>query len=315
MERAPHELGGGPDEHRWGVLWQHRDDLLRLARWRVPSQADAEDIVHDALALAAARPEIRLDTAGAWLNRVVRNKAADLARERAHHHRRILYQHRTTDTCEPCDERVCDEDEARYLRSRLAQLPPRQRSALLLTAEGLSVGQVAEAMAATPKAVENLLRKARVALRSSVLAFSSLLPVAGARVRRRAQVLALALTGSAVIYGAFVRPVPADAPVGVSGTDAVAVAVAQQEADWRVRTVLGPSQSVRRPSPQGSGSHVRSDDPWLDSVRLRIHGSEIGTPTVEQKGPFTEVIREIQACLRDGLEVTAGYVGCRAAPH
>nr|MDT0664477.1 sigma factor [Micromonospora sp. DSM 115978] len=52
------ELNSGPpnSQLRWSLLVPHRERLVRIARRRLPSLADAEDCVHEALVRAAAFP-------------------------------------------------------------------------------------------------------------------------------------------------------------------------------------------------------------------------------------------------------------------
>src|SRR4051794_33252300 len=118
-------------EARWQTIWQHRADLLRLARSRVATESDAEDVVHEAMTLAAADPRVELDRAGAWLNRVVRNRCADIARERSYADKRVIYEYGRARVQPLTEDIVCDNAEAAFLTQMLETLPSRQHEALL----------------------------------------------------------------------------------------------------------------------------------------------------------------------------------------
>ena len=51
---------GGCDPDRWANLWTHRARLVALARQRVDSREDAEDLAHDAL-LRAVTSQVELE--------------------------------------------------------------------------------------------------------------------------------------------------------------------------------------------------------------------------------------------------------------
>lgn len=161
--------GGGSSVERWTILVGHRDSLLALARTRLPNKEDVEDVVQEVLILATYDPSVRLDTAGAWLNRVLRNKCVDAARKRALHKHALAYGVRMSVPDPPIDEEICDRDEARFLEARLRTLPRRQQEALLLLAQGLTGREIANRMNSTTKAIERLLAKGRSKLRQAAL--------------------------------------------------------------------------------------------------------------------------------------------------
>ncbi len=67
----------------------------------------------------------------------------------------------------PPDARLAAEERDRAIRAALDQLPDRQRMAVVLRYyEDLSLGEIAESMDATYKAVERLLARARASLES-----------------------------------------------------------------------------------------------------------------------------------------------------
>jgi len=147
----------------WTAMEAHRAALTAIARRRLPSAADAEDAVQEAFVRAAARSdELRHETLGAWLTRVVVNICNDFHRRR---------EQPAADPQPDCrvqlghEDAICDRAEARWLAGQLAALPERQRQALLLRAAGNPVADIAAAMGVPPKAGEALLKRARTAMR------------------------------------------------------------------------------------------------------------------------------------------------------
>lgn len=62
---------------------QHRGGLLRFIRGRVPTDADAEDVLQDVFAQLAVQPEVQaIEQMGAWLYRVARNRITDRYRKK-----------------------------------------------------------------------------------------------------------------------------------------------------------------------------------------------------------------------------------------
>lgn len=62
---------------------EHRGGLLRFIRGRVPTDADAEDVLQDVFAQLAVQPEVEaIEQMGAWLYRVARNRITDRYRKK-----------------------------------------------------------------------------------------------------------------------------------------------------------------------------------------------------------------------------------------
>lgn len=157
------------------AVWAHREELLRMARRRTGSVADAADVVDEALARALAAPGLDADRVGAWLNVVTRNLCADLDRERARAPRREAYERRLAGRSPTPEDLVLAAERAAEIRARLDRLPARQLEAVLLRASGLPVGEVAERMGVTYKVAEGLLDRARAALRGLLRAIARVL--------------------------------------------------------------------------------------------------------------------------------------------
>jgi RNA polymerase sigma-70 factor, ECF subfamily len=153
------------------VVLPHLDAALRLARWLVGNEHDAEDVVQDA-SLRAFR-YFRTFTGGngrAWFLRIVRNTC---------YGRRVL-SHAPSD---PFDEEhhsgarpaldpealLLQTDDAALVERAMRRLPDRSHELLVLRElEGLSYQEVADAMGIPCGTVMSGLSRARQAFRGAV---------------------------------------------------------------------------------------------------------------------------------------------------
>ncbi|MFP1630060.1 sigma-70 family RNA polymerase sigma factor [Streptomyces sp. 5K101] len=154
------------EAERWQRIWGHREALLRVARRRSASPEDAEDAVHEAMVRAMERPELDDERLGGWLTTVTMRLCVDrhrqVAREAEVHQRaaRGLPGYVTV------EDGVCDRAEAHWLTRRgREELPGRQAEALGLQVQGLELGQIAQRMGLSYRAVQSLLARARKTLR------------------------------------------------------------------------------------------------------------------------------------------------------
>jgi RNA polymerase sigma-70 factor (ECF subfamily) len=155
--------------------------LFRLAARMLGSLEEAEDALQDAYiraydALRAGRFDGRasLDT---WLYRIVANTALDALRARRRRARWGLFTlgagapGALVEPAEPPEqvssaERIAARDALRELSAWIDELPPDQRTALVLKEiEGLPTGEVASIMGSSVGAVEQRLVRARATLR------------------------------------------------------------------------------------------------------------------------------------------------------
>jgi len=120
------------------VVDQYRSGLLRFIRGRVPTDADAEDVVQDVFAQLASQPEVSaIEQMSAWLFRVARNRITDRYRKKKTSaledlvyededggidFRRILIA-----SDEDPDTRMLRDIFWNELRDALSELPPEQR--------------------------------------------------------------------------------------------------------------------------------------------------------------------------------------------
>jgi RNA polymerase sigma-70 factor (ECF subfamily) len=144
---------------------------LRLADRTLGDRAGAEDVVQVALTrmwtMAARFDPVRGSVEG-WFRRIVVNLCLDRRRSI-----RLVSPLEAADNVpsgapDPFESAV-ENDQRVRLDAAMAQLAPRQRAALsMFHGEGLSMAEIAEAMGATPKAVEGLLGRARIELRNLI---------------------------------------------------------------------------------------------------------------------------------------------------
>ena len=147
---------------------------LGLATRVLGNRADAEDVVQIALArlwTLAGRYDPDRGSVGAWFRRVLINLCLDRRRSIR------LVQTRVTTTLDDAwdiadpgpdpAQAAAANARARRIDAAMEQLNPRQRAAIaLFHGEGASMAEVAEALDTTPKAVEGLLGRARMELKS-----------------------------------------------------------------------------------------------------------------------------------------------------
>lgn len=125
----------------------------------------AAELAQEALARACENwPKVsQMDAPGAWLHRVALNLSSSYFRRRAAE-RRAGERYRSWQVEDPPP----DQAEALAVRSAVARLPPRQRTALVLRFySDLSVQQTAEVMKCAPGTVKSLTSHALASLRSS----------------------------------------------------------------------------------------------------------------------------------------------------
>ncbi len=139
---------------------------LRVAQRMLNDRAEAEDLAQEAmLRLWRIAPEWRQGEAkvSTWLYRVVTNLATDRLRRR----RGVGLDEapEIPDGAASALERMIEDDRAQALELALAQLPARQRQAVVLRhLEGMSNPEIAAAMEIGVEAVESLTARGKRAL-------------------------------------------------------------------------------------------------------------------------------------------------------
>ncbi len=151
------------------LVRRHQERAWRIAYHYVGDRAEAEDLAQEAFLriLSAAggyRPSARFTT---YLYRVVANLCLDHRRRK----RPSLPGDLPTEqgTVGSPDARLAAEERDHLIQAALDRLPNRQRMAVVLRYyEDLSLGEIAESMDATYKAIERLLARARRSLESGL---------------------------------------------------------------------------------------------------------------------------------------------------
>ena len=163
------------DARALDLIMRRHGGRLRAIAHRMLGRADeAEDLVQDsfvALWRQAGRIDIERGPIGAWLTRVVVNRAID--RSRRNRFLRFIgldSAEESADEAPDPETEVISRSEMAAVRADLAALPARQRAAILLAAEGgQSTAEIAEALGLSTGAAEQLLVRARRSLRLSAM--------------------------------------------------------------------------------------------------------------------------------------------------
>lgn len=147
-------------------LLEHRLYVVRLCRILLRDADDCEDAAQQVFlnAYRALNRGVRPGRTRSWLAEIARNECRSRLRRAAAHPEARLSEQLPAGTPDPADAAV-EHALVEQLQEELAELPERQREALLLREiRGLSYREVAETMDETGPAVESLLQRARRSL-------------------------------------------------------------------------------------------------------------------------------------------------------
>jgi RNA polymerase sigma factor (sigma-70 family) len=199
------------DTHeRWIHVLSHRKRLLHIARARLLSPDDAEDIVQEAMIRAATFDDLDEDRLGQFLTSVTVRLCADERRRAA----RAAYLVRRVPVDryeEPgVDEQICALAEATWAAGVVASLPATQQEVLRGRADGLSYEEIGQRRRLSFKSVESAAARARATVRRALVATLSVTWVARRRARATA-VVAMACGTAVVGSHVLIRVVPAPA--------------------------------------------------------------------------------------------------------
>lgn len=301
------------------LAWSERHRLLAIARHRVASAAEAEDVVSEAMTRALECPDVDPARAAAWLTAVTIRLCIDHGRERARAPKRWLYSVQTYSRTHEFEADVIDTLSAAAIAPLLDDMPPQQRRALQLRADGESVAAIATAMSLSDKAVESLLGRARAAAKTIVAGLGS---------------------GAAMAAGLVRRPSPTPAPATVSTVMAFALTTI-------VAAHLGGPPADGAPSAShhsGSITTANEPSPPLRGLAVNVQAAVEVSPPVVSLGssrPSSTVVRpgrevtvgvvrmhdsgsgrvdsdetpveSLRACIEQGIEISPSYIGCRSA--
>lgn len=167
MSTRNHQASAADDAAaRWEALAAARDDAVRLVSWHAAGRFDAEDCVHEAMLRLSRRP---LETVEPARLRALLARAAVCVAIDGHRRsgtlQRLLPRLLQPDTTATPEEIVADRSEARWLATGLPELGALERKALVQSAAGSSIDEIAAALGVEYKAAENALGRARRKLR------------------------------------------------------------------------------------------------------------------------------------------------------
>jgi len=305
------------------LAWSERDRLIAIARSRVASAAEAEDVVSEAMTRALECPDVDPTRAAAWLTAVTIRLCIDHVRDRARAPKRWQYAAQTYSPTHEFEADVVDTLSAAAIAPLLDDMPTQQRRALQLRADGEPVAAIAAEMSLSEKAVESLLGRARAAARSIVAGLGSAAAMIFGWARQSEPADAVLSTAVAVAMTTIVAAhlggtTHEVAPAGTAPVARSVVAVHAMEPARSVRLLGEAMRSVADVAPSfGSLTSPAS----ADAAARPSQEVAVGTVKVRDSGSGRErtdesVVESVRACVAGGIEVSTTYIGCRSSkPH
>lgn len=301
------------------LAWSERGRLLTVARRRTTSEAEAEDVVSEAMTRALECPDVDPDRAAAWLTAVTIRLCIDHGRERARAPKRWLYATQTYPRADEFEDDVVDTLAAAAIAPLLDDMPSQQRRALQLRADGDSVATIAAAMSLSEKAVESLLGRARTAARAIVAGLGSSSALAYGWVRRADSAPAPVAVSTAMVFAVTTI---AAAHFGVAGSGGgLSAGAAPARASVVVVAEPMPPRAlaaVRRLAVRPVSHQLRRDRrAVVQSHRdVAVGGVQIHDSGAGRVQPHQSLEDSVKACVAGGVEISSTYIGCRSGkPH
>ena len=165
------QFAEGNSEAARVLMDRHAYRILRLATSMLCETRDAEEVTQEAmLRLWNVAPQWKPGKAkvSTWLWRVTSNLCIDRLRARPTISLDSIEE--PEDGLPTVDEKLLSNDRAAALRHALEKLPPRQRAAVALRhLEGLPNKEIAESLGTSIDAVESLVARGLLALKSQLL--------------------------------------------------------------------------------------------------------------------------------------------------
>ncbi|MCU0259052.1 MAG: RNA polymerase sigma factor, partial [Solirubrobacteraceae bacterium] len=169
-ERLAQMTAAGHDRAFEAIVDRYRRPLLRYAKRMLKEEARAEDVVQAAMvsAWAALREGVAVRDLRPWLYRIVHNGALNAMKRPTAEPLAEHADHRAGP-----DDVIERRDEVRRAFGGIAELPERQRAALLAVAfDGRSAAEVGEDLGLQDTAVRQLVSRARSSLRAAATALT-----------------------------------------------------------------------------------------------------------------------------------------------
>lgn len=313
------ERGAEGDPACWLALWAQRPVLLSIARRRLTSPDEAEDVVADAMVRTFER-RIPPAEAGRYCTVVVINLCVDRARSMARLQRVAPLLCDSSLSPAP-EEGVLAAVGVTTVRTGIAGLPGRQRAALELRANGAAVTDIATQMSLPYKAVESLLSRGRAALRAHLLAAASALMAVFSLCTRAGPVRTASAFGAVPVSlvlalatqgpQALVVPAEATLPAVVTASlePAAPVARAREPREALVAAVPGRPRAEPWQTPSVQQPRTR---PTVAVAETDAHGVPVSDVVVTQEAADEDLLTSVGRCLAEGPVVNPEEVGCRA---
>lgn len=300
------------------LAWSQRSRLLAVAWRRLGSEAEAEDVVSEAMTRALECPDVDPARAAAWLTAVTIRLCIDHLRERSRAPKRWQYATRIHPRADEFEADVVDTLAAAAIAPLLDDMPHQQRRALQLRADGESVAAIATTMSLSEKAVESLLGRARNAARAIVAGLGSSGALAFGWARRADTNTAPVAMSTAV---AFAVTTIAAAHLGVGHLPAGPAASAPAQRPHPVVDELAAPRAADRVPVNAAHPASAASRPGGNATARTRRGITVGAVKVNDSGsgrtdPHQSLVESLKACVADGVEVSPTYVGCRSGkPH
>ena len=302
------------------LAWSERSRLLAVARHRVASAAEAEDVVSEAMTRALECPDVDPARAAAWLTAVTIRLCIDHVREHARAPKRWLYAVQTYPRIDGFEDDIIDTLSAAAIAPLLDDMPAHQRRVLQMRADGEPVAAIATAMSLSEKAVESLLGRARSAARAIVAGLGSGGALAFGWARRAesnsapvAVSTAMAFAVTTIAAAHFDVPRQAAPPSASSARPAVVSAEPALARSMlaRVRDYAEPITTATIHVGQRHDRAVVTPQRTVNVGHVKVHDSGAGRVDTDQS-----LADSLRQCVSQGVEISPSYIGCRSGhPH
>ncbi|HEX8004071.1 MAG TPA: sigma-70 family RNA polymerase sigma factor [Mycobacteriales bacterium] len=291
----------------WPEIAAHRERLVRLARRRVPTLEDAEDVVSEAMLRCATFEGLDPARLAQFLTTVTLRLCADFYRE-AERGARLARRLDLDDVPSP-EDLACAAADAGIVRDSLGRLPDTQRAVLVDRSFGLSVTQISHRHSLTYKAVESALSRARATMRTALAGALALVFGAAEAIRRRPALENAIPAATVAFVAAVVAPFGTPAPIG---GEPLALAPAPPPAVIRAVRPAAPAPRpvpVPAPTPAPALARLAPLPPRLTaprpepsrSISVPLGDEEAG---VKHNGSLVSQ-DDVSGCLRNGPKVQA----------
>lgn len=160
-----------PWEHQFRQIYDtHYHQILRQVNCLLGDRALAEDVAQEVFLKFYSCPPSQLDNPGGWLSRVAANLAYNFLRSEKRRRLREARVEPGQETFRECpEEKVFRRQEAALVREVLEQLPPRDRTCLILRFTGYSYEDIAGIIGVEKSSVGTILARARARFKEKYL--------------------------------------------------------------------------------------------------------------------------------------------------